>query len=185
MWSQTTKDDNIFMVSDFFSCKSPTNLNGTLEKLVVKTKIRSLNITFLDRFLSRMITRRTKSFFLHKKILQEQRYKYLLLLRFKLNVWKCPNFRKVNLPKNVVLKTNHHLYFDKNALKLFLETMTYYIVWMYIKFPEKKSRSWFSSHWFIRSFGNTVVKIFWRRPPYIISLQKTKGDKMFMIYNFF
>ena len=40
------------MVFDFFSFKWPVNPSGTLEKLVVKTKIRSLNITFLDiRFL--------------------------------------------------------------------------------------------------------------------------------------
>ena len=68
MWSQTTKDDNIFMVFDFFSFKWPVNPNGTLEKLVVKTKIRSLKIILLDKFLCRITTRNTKSLFLQKNL---------------------------------------------------------------------------------------------------------------------
>ena len=68
MWSQTTKDDNIFMVFDFFSFKWPVNPNGTLEKLVVKTRIRPLKIILLDKFLCRITTRSTKSLFLHKNL---------------------------------------------------------------------------------------------------------------------
>ena len=69
MWSQTTKDDNIFMVFDFFSFKWPVNPNWTLEKLVVKTRIRSLKIILLDKFLCRITTRSTKSLFLHKNLI--------------------------------------------------------------------------------------------------------------------
>ena len=68
MWQQRTKDDNIFMVFDFFSFKWPVNPNGTLEKLVVKTKIRCLKIILLDKFLCRITTRITKNLFLHKNL---------------------------------------------------------------------------------------------------------------------
>ena len=56
------------MVFDFFSFKWPVNSNGTLEKLVVKTKIRSLKIILLDKFLCRITTRNTKSLFLQKNL---------------------------------------------------------------------------------------------------------------------
>ena len=96
MWLQRTKDDNIFMVFYFFSVKWRINPNGTLHKCVVKTKIRSLNIMFLDRFLCRITTRGRKSLFLHEN-LNTKKIEIFTFLRFHPNVptfgW---NLRKKN-----------------------------------------------------------------------------------------
>ena len=58
-----------------FSFKWPKKPNGILEKLEVKKRIRSLNITFLDKFfielpqgvLYKHVLEFTTSLFLHKK----------------------------------------------------------------------------------------------------------------------
>ena len=109
MWLQRTKDDNIFMVFDLLTFKWPIQPNGILEKFVVKTKIRSLNITFLDKFFCRITTRSTKSLFLHKN-LNRKNIAIFTSLRFRSNGQKTAyTQKKIRLTFNV----NQNLLFCK------------------------------------------------------------------------
>ena len=105
MWLQRTKDDNIFMVFDLLTFKWLIQPNGIL----VKTKIRSLNITFLDKFFCRIATRSTKSLFLHKN-LNRKNVEIFTSLRFRSNGRKTAyTQKKIRLTFNV----NQNLLFCK------------------------------------------------------------------------
>ena len=97
------------MVFDLLTFKWPIQPNGILEKFVVKTKIRSLNITFLDKFLCRITTRSTKSLFLHKN-LNRKNIEIFTSLRFRSNGRKTAyTQKKIRLTFNV----NQNLLFCK------------------------------------------------------------------------
>ena len=105
MWLQRTKDDDIFMVFDLLTFKWLIQPNGIL----VKTKIRSLNITFLDKSFCRIATRSTKSLFLHKN-LNRKNVEIFTSLRFRSNGRKTAyTQKKIRLTFNV----NQNLLFCK------------------------------------------------------------------------
>ena len=169
-----------------------------------KTKMCAFNITFLHKFLYIITIKSMKSLFLQKYLRRKsilfssnfsQISEKLLALKQKstlgcINTQKFiffenTNFIRVNSPKRVCLTENYQLLLitmHRNYFKYtdLLHTMNVYNI------PGKKYQVVdFCNSWWNFSFWNTVLKIIRICPPNITKLQKTKDDKIFMIYNFF
>ena len=145
-----------------------------LHKFLYRIPIKSMKNMFLQKLLTGKTIRRSYSLQIwakfRKKCLHWDTKKWTFIKRqiFFFFLFENTNFIYVFWPKHVCLGRNHQFLLIKN-IEVTLNTMIYYICWIYIKFLQRTWDSWLLSCWSNISFVNTVLEIIRICPANIIT----------------